>query len=88
MVSWTIRVGEIVGVGGKVGDGVGMALVEVGVGAAKGAVISAGVHAVNDARAIMAISEVKSLEAVKPDLGSIVSIYLVLQVHSPNFVRL
>ena len=36
----------------------------------------------------MAISDVKSVEAVKPDLGSIVSIYLVLQVHSPNFVRL
>ena len=65
-----------------------MALVEVGVGAAKGAVISAGVHAANDARATMAISEVKSVEVAKPDLGSIVSIYLVLQVHSPNFVRL
>ena len=77
MVSWTTRVGGIVGVGGKVGDGVGMALVEVGVGAAKGAVISAGVHAANDARATMAISDVKSVEVAKPDLESIGSICLV-----------
>ena len=54
-----------------------MASVEVGVGAAKGAVISAGVHAANDARATMAISEVKSVEVAKPDLESIGSICLV-----------